>query len=247
MFEKKVQAILESELEEYQNKIDNAEKDKDKKRFQKIYNKLSPANIIQYRGVDPILQSIKNDLISAYSKKIYLIDSIGSYTTDKQERVKLYKEAISKDNIQDADIPEFLKRTILYNKENYENIINSFETLKLYTYQNIKYIYGGNLRITNNPINELDEQGKEDIDKETQTNESFRVNFLTVSAYDNLTERVRKLLFTIPEYRFNGITYEPMIDMLGYPSHINSSVAYKVILDTVYDSYDINDMMFKLE
>jgi hypothetical protein len=46
MFEKKVQAILESELEEYQNKIDNAEKEKDKKRFQRIYNKLSPANII---------------------------------------------------------------------------------------------------------------------------------------------------------------------------------------------------------
>lgn len=247
MFEKKVQAILESELEEYQNKIDNAEKEKDKKRFQRIYNKLSPANIIQYRGVDPILQSIKNDLISAYSKKMYLIDSIGSYTTDKQERVRLYKEAISKENIQDTDIPEFLKRIILYNKENYENIINSFETLKLYTYQNIKYIYGGNLRITNNPINELDEQGKEDIDKETQTNESFRVNFLTVSAYDNLTEKVRKLLFTIPEYRFNGITYEPMIDMLGYPSHINSSMAYKVIIDTVYDSYDMNDMMFKLE
>lgn len=247
MFERKVQAILESELTDYQDKIEKAENENERKRYQRIYNKLSSANIIQYRGVDTILQTIKNDLITAYSKEKYLIDAIGNYTTDKQERIQLYREVISKENIQDADIPEYLKRTVLYNKENYENIISNFDTIKLYTYQSIKYIYGGNLKITNNPINELDEQGKEDIDKETQTNESFKVNFLTVSAYDNLTEKVRKILFNIPEYRYNGYSYEPMIDILDYPLHINSSVAYKIILDTIYDSYDINDMMFKLE
>lgn len=267
-FSEEVSVLMQETLDEVDRRIGDAQTQQAKAILERMRKQIDRRWVIDKRGVPLIMERVKNNFQSyldyANSSTAELIERDIKTKMDELNEWLNEMHETNPDNYDDVseydqyvpsekEIREKIEQRVEAKKINYQKIIDNMEILayessdQLAVTEGIVFEYNGKLynasyeEVAENEEKSISEETKDGAqDKEEQTKDHWTIRAHSVSQYESIGVKTRRLLNNIEMTDASGY---PMTDAVGDAVMLNPATAHAVLLKNMKDMTKPEEMM----